>query len=65
MRLFDVTPTTYAKSRQDLQRTLDVYWLVHNFVCAHFTTKVVPAVKLGILEVGLSWFQLLTMRYAI
>jgi len=56
---------TYAKSRQDLQRTLDVYWLVHNFVRAHFTTKVVPAVKLGILEVGLSWFQLLTMRYAV
>ncbi|KPQ32350.1 MAG: hypothetical protein HLUCCA11_21755, partial [Phormidesmis priestleyi Ana] len=51
---------TYAKSRQDLQRTLDIYWLVHNFVRAHFTTKVVPAVKLGILEVGLSWFQLLT-----
>ena len=46
---------TYAKSRQDLQRTLDVYWLVHNFVRVHFTTKVVPAVKLGILEVGLSW----------
>jgi len=22
-------------------------------------------VKLGILEVGLSWFQLLTMRYAV
>ena len=23
---------TYAKSRNNLQRTLDVYWLVHNFV---------------------------------
>ncbi len=56
---------TYAKSRQDLQRTLNVYWLVHNFVRVHFTTKAVPAVKLGILEVGLSWFQLLTMRYAV
>lgn len=36
----------YAKSRDNLQRTLDVQWLVHNFVRAHFTTKVVPAVKL-------------------
>lgn len=39
----------YAKSRDNLQRTLDVQWLVHNFVRTHFTTKVVPAVKLGIL----------------
>ena len=56
---------TYAKSRQDLQRTLDVHWLVHNFVRVHFTTKVVPAVKLGILNIGLSWIQLLSMRYAV
>lgn len=56
---------TYAKSRKDLQRTLDVHWLVHNFVRPHFTTKVVPAVKLGILETGLSWLQLLSMRYAV
>jgi IS1 family transposase len=55
---------TYAKSRENLQRTLDVFWLVHNFVRVHFTTKVVPAVKLGILETGISWSQLLTMRYA-
>ena len=39
---------TYAKSCYGLQRTLNVYWLVHNFVRAHFTTKIVPAVKLGI-----------------
>ena len=56
---------TYAKSRQDLQRTLDVSWLIHNFTRVHFTTKVVPAVKLGILETKISWSQLLTMRYAI
>ncbi|MCY7332815.1 MAG: hypothetical protein LH649_09190, partial [Pseudanabaena sp. CAN_BIN31] len=55
---------TYAKSRENLQRTLDVFWLVHNFVRVHFTTKVVPAVKLGILKVGISWTQLLTIRYA-
>ena len=56
---------TYAKSRNNLQRTLDVYWLVHNFVRVHFTTKMVPAVKLGILSVGISWSQLLSIRYAI
>ncbi len=56
---------TYAKSRNNLQRTLDVYWLVHNFVRVHFTTKMVPAVNLGILPVGISWAQLLTIRYAI
>jgi hypothetical protein len=56
---------TYAKSKTDLQRTLDVYWLVHNFVRVHFTTKIVPAVKLGILEVGISWSQLFTIRYAV
>lgn len=56
---------TYAKSRKNLQRTLDVFWIVHNFVRVHFTTKVVPAVRLGIVETGISWSQLLTMRYAI
>ncbi len=56
---------TYAKSRKHLQRTLDVYWLVHNFVRIHFTTKVVPAVKLGILKLGISWSQLLSIRYAV
>ena len=56
---------TDAKSRKNLQRTLDVFWIVHNFVRVHFTTKVVPAVGLGIVETGISWSQLLTMRYAI
>jgi hypothetical protein len=56
---------TYVKSRNSLQRTLDVYWLIHNFVRVHFTTKLVPAVKLGILEVGMFWSQLFTIRYAI
>ncbi len=56
---------TYAKSRKHLQRTLDVFWLVHNFTRIHFTTKVVPAVKLGIIETRISWSQLLSIRYAI
>ena len=54
---------TYAKSRDNLQRTLDVFWLVHNFVRVHFTTKVVPAVTLGIVKTGISWTQLFSIRY--
>jgi transposase-like protein/IS1 family transposase len=56
---------TYAKSQSNLQRTLDLFWLVHNFVRAHFTTKIVPAVKLGILEIGLSWQALFSIRYVL
>ena len=56
---------TYAKSRIHLQRTLDFFWLIHNFVRVHFTTKLVPAVKLGILETGISWSQLFSIRYLV
>jgi transposase-like protein len=56
---------TYAKSRKHLQRTLNVFWVVHNFVRVHFTTRAVPAVKLGILETGLSWSQLFSIRYVV
>ena len=55
---------TYAKTQADLQRTLDVYWVIHNFVRVHFTTNQVPAVALGILDTGLSLEQLLNMFYA-
>lgn len=52
---------TYAKKVTGLQRTLDIHWIVHNFIRKHFTTKQVPAVALGILEKGLSWEQMLTV----
>ena len=45
---------TYAKNTTALQARLDVYWLLHNFVRVHFTTKQVPAVAQGILERGLA-----------
>ena len=45
---------TYAKSTEGLQRLLHVYWVVHNFLRAHFTTREVPAVALGVLERRLS-----------
>jgi len=45
---------TYAKNQTRLQERLDVYWIVHNFVRVHFTTRQVPAVALGVLEYGFS-----------
>jgi hypothetical protein len=53
---------TYGKTKSALQRTLDILWVVHNFVRRHFTTGKVPAVSLGILEEGLSWKRLLNIR---
>jgi hypothetical protein len=46
---------TYAKKTDCLQRTLDVYWIVHNFLRVHFTTKEVPAVSLGIIDKRISF----------
>ena len=45
---------TYAKNQARLQERLDVYWMVHNFVRVHFTTRQVPAVALGVLKSGFS-----------
>jgi len=44
------------------QRVLDIFWMVHNFVLSHFTTKKVPAVALGIIQKGLTWEDLLQIR---
>ena len=52
---------TYAKDDQGLQRTLDVFWVIHNFIRTHFTTKQVPAVALGILDKKLSWEELFSV----
>jgi hypothetical protein len=35
--------TTYAKKKKRLKPSLDVYWILHNFVRVHFTTQHVPA----------------------
>lgn len=55
---------TYAKSIPGLQRLLDVYWVLHNFVRIHFTTREVPAVALGIIDRGLSVPELFQLRRA-
>ena len=52
----------YAKKTGRLQERLDVYWIVHNFVRVHFTTRQVPAVALGVLESGLSLHEILFIQ---
>ncbi|MGH8060148.1 MAG: hypothetical protein ACREOH_23405 [Candidatus Entotheonellia bacterium] len=54
---------TYAKKKQRLQQRLDVYWIIHNFVRVHFTTRQVPAVALGIIEQGLSLAQIFSISF--
>ena len=53
---------TYAKQPPALQIRLDVYWLFHNFIRPHFTTKQVPAVALKIRDAGLSLLDLFQLR---
>lgn len=53
---------TYAKCQQALQRTLNVYWVVHNFLRRHHTTKVVPAVDMGLLKQPLTWESIMSIR---
>lgn len=55
---------TYAKSIRGVQRLLDVYWVFHNFMRIHFTTREVPAVALGIIGRGLSVTELFQLRRA-
>ena len=54
----------YAKSTKGLQRLLRVYWVVHNFLRVHFTTREVPAVALGILERRLTVQEMFQMQMA-
>lgn len=53
---------TYAKSKAGLQRVLNLYWVIHNFVRGHFTTKEVPAVSLGIIESGFTVQELFSAQ---
>ncbi len=52
---------TYAKKKKRLKPSLDVYWILHNFVRVHFTTNHVPAVALGIIEQGLSLAEIFSI----
>lgn len=53
---------TYAKKKTALPRTLDLLWIIHNFIRPHFTTRKVPAVALGIVEKGLSWEEVFRIQ---
>ena len=55
---------TYAKSTKGLQRLLDVYWVIHNFIRIHFTTQEVPAVSLGVIDRRLLVPELFQIRRA-
>ena len=52
---------TYAKKKKRLKPSLDVYWILHNFVRVHFTTQHVPAVALGLIEQGLSLAEIFSI----
>ena len=54
---------TYAKEHPALQCRLDAYWVLHNFIRPHFTTKQVPAVALGVLHHPLSWDEIFRIQY--
>ena len=55
---------TYAKATTGLQRLLRVYWVVHNFLRVHCTTREVPAVALGLLERRLSVQEIFQIQMA-
>ena len=55
---------TYAKNKKELQHTLDVHQIIHNFVRPHWTTGKVPAVSLGIFKDALCLKNILTHRFA-
>jgi hypothetical protein len=55
---------TYAKDKTALQIRLDAYWVIHNFLRTHFTTKLVPAIALGVLDEPLTWNDILRIPYS-
>jgi transposase-like protein len=54
----------YAKSTPGSQRLLHVYWVVHNFIRLHFTTREVPAVALEVIERRVAAFEIFHMQMA-
>jgi transposase-like protein len=53
---------TYSKTTDTLQRTLNIFWIAHNFIRVHYTTKQVPAVAIGVLSKGLRWDEIFKMQ---
>lgn len=55
---------TYPKSSGGLQRILNVYRVIHNFVRVHLTTGQIPAVAVGIINSGLSLDEIFKVNFA-
>ncbi|GIW23188.1 MAG: hypothetical protein KatS3mg068_2195 [Candidatus Sericytochromatia bacterium] len=53
---------TYVKTTFGLQRTLNVDFIVHNYLKTNFTTKLVPALALGIINNHYSFEKLLMIQ---
>ena len=48
-----VEQTPNEKNKSALQRTLDLFWVNHNFILEHFTTEKAPAsVMRGVTIIG-------------
>ena len=63
MACFRRQTNTYAKEKPALQSRLDAYWVLHNFIRPHFTTRQIPAIALGILDHPLSWDQIFRIQF--
>jgi len=48
------------KQKKSLQSTLDLYWLIHNFVREHYSIKQLPAIRLGNINKKMSMEDIMT-----
>ncbi len=55
----------YAKNRKRLQERLDVLWIMHKSTRPHFTTRIIPAIAMGIIEKSYSIKELFLARIAV
>jgi len=53
---------TYAKNDTHLQQRLDLQWIRHNYIEKHYTTKIIPAVFLGIVEKGFTFEKIFNLK---
>ncbi len=68
MPLYGETIQPFVGERIPMGKRSRIYnerWIYNGSFTTLFAFKVVPAVKLGILETGLKWEDLLKVRYAV
>ena len=61
---FPLKTNIYAKVTGGLQRILNVYRVIHNFMRVYFTAKEVPAVTLGVIDRRLSVEEIFHLQIA-